>query len=591
MPPKHKNKNATPRDRRHENGLAPPAKQVKKQKSDGLINGNAARPAPASSPLNDSKSDDAAADGQTVPSNMPSNHTSIFATLDRRPISTVGDDAVGSVVGPGSAEVSGNGAEMYHDAMDSRSGKSNTGTALDTATTVIAPLSPLDVVAILLVLMQLPYSVLAIIHICFAFLTFGSPPTGWSLASIFSATDWLQSHGGSPSIVTMLFVDLVFLGLWCLLPIGKDFTLDLAQAVVAISLGGGTSGGSGRTQGVLCFGIVALHHMLGQKLWNTRHYTVAWFCGLLNMATSNTTFGPWDPDDILDALDVCPDTDRSWPRTLLELHIVTQGIVRIIRRWFIRPSIQKLAARKGESDPAYIPPGSPAAPLSATYQDGGRNTSSDGRHPGPSPAGREGGREKSVSIVKKKRKQATFVRSQQPFWAAIANTKVTVTKEIEQTQASQDLFEAGADGVGQLGSSISRCVSCCVWITDVNDTEIRFTALCLDRNIEAEGRAQLSESAEAEQTDVNVSTSIIVLINGAEWASTAVVPNGSRDGDTLLKGKIFGLTSLTNYLVQFVNAKDRLLIQTAKLVTRSDATLDQGMSEDSIGDTLHCTKL
>ena len=583
MPPKHKNKSATPRDRRHENGLAPPVKQVKKQKSDTLLNGHAARPAPSSSDTlstlgNDPRLDDATTIDDFAASNtMAAHRTQMFAaTFEHSSIAATNNRTIASPLGLASAEVPGSGAPSYQDTADATSGRSPGPLKTDPPTTVVAPLSPLDVIAILLVLMQLPYSVLAIIHVCFAFLTFGSPPTGWSLASIFSATDWLQSHGGSPSIVTMLVVDLLFFGFWCLLPLGKDFTLDLAQAAVAISLGGGTSGGSGRTQGVVCFGIVAIHHMLGQKLWNTRHYTVAWFCGLLNMVTANTTFGPWDPDDILDVLDVCPDTDRSWPRTLLELHIVTQGVVRIVRRWFIRPSIQKFAARRGESDPAYIPPSSPTASSSATHQDGGRNTSSDGRHPGPSPALREGVREKSVSVAKKKRKQATFVRSQQPFWAAIANTKVTVTKEIEQTQASQDLFEAGIVGVEKLGSSTNRCTNCCVWITDVKDTEIRFTALCLEDTIQPESNIQDSPPSETDEAGLYARPSIVVQINGAEWASTTIVHDGTRDNSTLLKGKIFGLTSLTNYQVQFLLAKDQSPVQSFKLVTRPDTSLDQG---------------
>ena len=576
MPPKHKKQSATLRDRRHENGLAPPVKQVKKQKSDGNINGHAAQLAPgthvasASSQLPDpsaSRLDDSAATGQFASSNMAPGHTFPLAAIDHRSPNVTTSDGAHASVGVGNAEGSIPSVTPYPEYLDHAMGKQTQSIISNTASTVIAQLSPLDVIAILLVLMQLPYSVLAIFHVCFAFLTFGSPPTGWSFSSIFSATDWLQSHGGSPSIVTMTLVDAIFFGLWCLLPLGKDFTLDLAQAVVAISLGGGTSGGSGRTQGVFCFGIVAIHHMLGQKLWNTRHYLLAGFCSLLNMLTVNTTFGPFDPDDILDALDVCPDTDRSWPRILLELHIVTQGVVRIIRRWFIRPSMQKLTARKGESDPRYIPPDSPSIPLNAVHQDVGRNPSGDGRHPGPSPAGREGGREKSISIVKKKRKQATFVRSQQPFWAAIANTKVTVSKEIEQSHASQDSEEAGSSSVEHLGSSINQCRNFCVWITDIQDTEIRFKALYLRQK----------EPSQESDLQVDLQSSVVVLINGAEWASTALVPDGSRDGDSLLSGKIFGLTSLTNYMIQFVKATDRSLIQTIKLVTRPDETVDQGM--------------
>ena len=580
MPPKHKNKNATNRDRRHENGLAPPAKQVKKQKSDGQINGHANQPttngSPNSSQVNNasqSRTEDVANTSQGTSTNMaPSG--SFLAAIEHHPSSATDADIAGPPTTFAYAEGTGPSAVSHQESWDKTSNRASTATSSKSASAVIAQWAGFDVVAILLVLMQLPYSVLGIIYMCFAFLTFGSPPTGWSLSSILSTSDWLHGHSGSPSIVTMIFVDLVFLGLWCLLPLGKDFTLDLAQAVVAISLGGGTSGGSGRGQGIFCFSIVATHHLLGQRMWSTRYWIVAWFCSILNAVTTNTNFGPFDPDDILDALDIAPDTDRNWPRTLLELHIVTQGIVRIVRRWFIRPSIQKLAVRKGDSDPAYIPPGSPIVPGTAALQDSVRNTSSDGRHPGPSPANREFGREKSGSIVKKKRKQATFVRSQQPFWAAIASTKVTVSKEIEQSQASQDLSESGATGLDNLGSSINRCNTHCVWITHVQDTEIEFQALF--------PKDKLSPGEEIQPTDrkpsVDIQQLLVVLINGAEWASTNLSNEGSHDDKKLVSGKIFGLTARTNYLIEFVKPDTEEVITTVQLATRPDETIEQGLS-------------
>ena len=500
---------------------------------------------------------------------MAPSHTSLLAALEPSPSSVLSADYAGPLTPTASREV----ATAVAGHRDGASTRKFSSSLADTATTVVAELSMLDVIAILLVLTQLPYSVLGLIQFCFAFLTFGSPPNGWRLSSFSSFIyDLSSSQAGSPSILTMITVDVVFGWIWAALPKGQDFSLDLAQAVLAVSLGGGSSGRWGHTHSFLCFVTVAIYHLLGHNPYNARYHAFAWICSLANAITSNTNLGPFEPEDVLDALDVSPDTDRSWARKLLELHIVSQGILRIIRRWFLHSA----PARRGDSDPAYIPPGSPSMPVAAAMLDGGRNNSSDGRHPGPSPALRDSGREKSISRVKKKRRQATFVRSQQPFWAAIANTKVTVLKEFEQSQASRDLFEAGASDLESLGSSIDQCINCCVWVVGISHTEVRFKALYF-REIDAPTASVQSHAATDHQKITGRSIpSLAVRVNGAEWSSTAIVNDGTRNERTLLKGNVYGLTSLTNYMIEFLDPRSDILLHSVTLLTRPDTSIDQG---------------
>ncbi|KAL9055369.1 MAG: hypothetical protein Q9162_003566 [Coniocarpon cinnabarinum] len=440
----------------------------------------------------------------------------------------------------------------------------------DSKSTVIAELSFMDVMAILLVLMQLPYSVLGLIQVCFAFLTFGSLPTAWSPSSILH--DLSQSHGGSPSIITMLIMDFLCGGALSISWMPKDFPMDLAQAVIAVSLGGGTSGRNGNAQSLLCFGIVGLHHLLGQRLWNIRYHILSVVCSVLNIASSSTKFGPFEPDDILDTLDVTPEIDRNWFRRVVELHIFAQGLLRILRRWIMHWG----SVRRGESDPAFIPPGSPAVSANPAILDGGRNTSSDGRQPGPSPAPREGGREKSLSITKKKKKQATFVRSQQPFWAAIANTKVTVLKEIEQSKASQDLFEGGTRGVVRPDGPAHQSTGSRIWITHVSDTDVCFK-LCQMTRPDSPGSADTP----TEEGRTTQPLPFTVRVNGAEWSSASIESDESVGEKRLLKGKIFGLTSLTNYVVEVFQPQSQVLIHSVTLVTRPDPNLDRAPLEGS----------
>ena len=572
MPPKHKNKSANPRDRRHENGLAPPVKQVKKQKSDIHINGNATRPSPISSapptslPVGESsgllRPDDPSTDAINSSAAMQAQSTPLLAAIEPDSTSLYSASLatpISSVSGAGPTPTT----PRNQDAAEHQFSRGRATSSTDAPSTVIKELSVFDVIAILLVLMQLPYSVLGMIQLCFAFLTFGSPPTGWSVSSIWQ--DMLLSHGGSPSIFTMLIMDAIC-GIGLTIPWGsKDFALDLAQAVIAVSLGGGTSGRYGKTQSLLCFVIVAIHHLLGQKYWSFRYHTLSGLCWLWNIAISSTSLGPLEPEDILDGLEFSPDTNRNWLRRMLELHILSQGILRILRRMIIHSG----SVRRGVSDPAYIPPGSPIISVNPVVLDGGRNSSSDGRQPGPSPAGREGGREKSFTLAKKKKKQATFVRSQQPFWAAIANTKVTVLKEYEQSKASQDTISAAPGSAGHLHNTNGQYISCPVWITNVSDTEVRFKAFYSPLD-------GLADNEVGSPIEPNALPSISIRVNGADWSSTSIDKDGSQWEQTLLRGHIFGLTSLTNYVIEFRDSLHDLVIHSVTLLTKPDSTLDHG---------------
>jgi len=218
--------------------------------------------------------------------------------------------------------------------------------------------------------------------------------------------------------------------------------------------------------------------------------------------------------------------------------------------------------------------------------DGARNASTDGRPPGPSPAVRDG-KEKTVSSGKKRRKQATFVRSQQPFWAAIANTKVTVSKEIEHSQATRDAQEADASNVKQLGGDVLKLSEDRIWISQIEDTEISYSG-------------SFANEPEWDEGAGLYIAPIRVRVNNAPWKSTLCMPTETEGDEThvngrhLFSGKITGLTAATNLIVEFIRERDDDVLYAVSLVTRPIANSDQGMfveihqAQASLTHSRHC---
>ena len=572
MPPKHRKQNAHPKDRRHESGLARPGKQIKKQKSDGLLNGHAdkassvttsdsaadtsldSHPRAASSALDNEL--DESWDGSSA-----AYEASVGGNGERSPSHSLHRDILGDRVVNGNMDSTKTFPYEPQDPGDKSESGLNSGTTPQT--TVIWPCSVRDVIAILLLLLQLPPTILTMIHFCFAFLTFGSTSSGWSVSSIPTAPEWLHSHGGNPSLVTTILTDIVFLVLWVLLPVGKDLTLDLSQAVVAISLAGGATGRSGRTHSVVCMVIIAVYHLMRHR--QSRHYAATIIWTLISQANLDSySFPAYVPE-----FKIIPYPERNWGRTLVELHILTQGVVRIIRRSYMRPAVPKNNARKGEVDLSSGSIGSPSGNPNPSVTEGGRNSSTDGRQPGPSPATRES---KEKSSGKKRRKQATFVRSQQPFWAAIASTKVTVSKELEQSQASRDSFEAGATDIQHLGCASRNGLDDRIWITDIRDTEVWFSFARTQ-----DGNGDDEKEGTDENDDDDTSLHVSVKVNKADWSSVSHQDNEVDSGKNGKSGRVFGLTPSTNYTLEFSRSSDNQLLLSANLLTSSAASLVEGM--------------
>lgn len=567
MPLRNRKTSANTHDKRHENGLAQPTRKVARPKSDltAAQNGNGLVVSPSATKIvgdadddsDDQSSTDGAADGTPTQGTMAASRQ---ASLDG-----------GS---EGQSDASGNTPPEEHEPIAStpqdpihgqaqRHGSFSSGTSADTATTIIWPHSLWDVVAVLLFLLQLPPTFLSAVQICFALITFGNPLSGWSLNSLTSVHDWFHGHGGNPSIVTTIIADLMFFLAWFalsgVLPISKDIILDVAQGVIAMYLGGGTSVRGGWSHTLACISVVTVPHILRTSGWQR------YGASPVESFLTKSNLGPLKQAPIFFSSHY---TSHSWARTTLEIHIITQGIVRVIRRWFDR--------QPGTSSTKKLDPEAASTPTSTATtvpidpsSEGARNTSTDGRPPGLPPAVRE--KEKPVSSGKKRRKHGNFVRSQQPFWAAIASTKITVTKEMEHTQAAADALAATAADAVRAGESNQSRGEDQVWIERIDQNEVWFNAMMDTMTGEHLDTAQ--------GTDPKHFT---VRVNGAHWSQFEVRELEQRGEGAGIKGvftgRIFGLTPSENFLLEFIGGAECQVFYSAHLVTRPLANSETGES-------------
>jgi ubiquitination network signaling protein AcrB len=441
------------------------------------------------------------------------------------------------------------------------------------ATTILTSCPLWDVIAILIVLLQLPPAIVTVVHLLFAMITFVPSSVTTSLSNLPTLQEILVGSAGSPSMQTIIMVDLImlllFIPLWT--P-AQNFALDLAQAVIAISLGGAAASRGGTTNSVLCcVVIIMLSHTMRWRTARQIGLNFFW-SGLVKYGLQSEGAAP-QLSEYSDQLYL----PHAWPRCLLGVHILAQGVLRIVRRYLlwrqaqadIPPITKRLDSDLTSPSPASGTPRS-ASLSTVSNSEAGVNASSDGRPPGPPPAA---GKDRSLG-GKKKKKQSQHARMQQPFWAALASTKVTVSKEYEQSQASQDARVAGSVDMRSLGSTEFNNLLNRVWITEIGATDISF-GVCLPLNqdndvMEEEGN--ISKDPE--------SPSWYVRVNGAAWMSVKrVFLDKIIDGEDEYEtwdGRIYGLTPLASYHCEFLRESDHSIIYDMTMITQPAPSTETG---------------
>ena len=554
-------KAANNRNTQHENGVVAPGKRVNRQKSTGHLNGSAEKPKEKEK------------DNALLEPTQPQTLSNVLAANggSRHPLSKspepASDDAGGAETANSTQTKM---AEQQHHRIDVASAKQavvqESGPFHLTMTVLRS--SPIgDTLAILIVLLSLPPTILHLLNVIFAMLTF-VPPSG-SFSS-FSLGDLFASFSpATPSFVVIMLIDFTAIGIWTVMPWPRlqGIALDCAQATVATTLGGGYNFRSATSDNVgLMLGIVLVTH-----LGRYRKTTLRW---LHKTLLSQWLPGIEDFDDLPPRPSYVLSGERTWLDTIqvyVAIHILCQGVVRTLRRSLnTRPSTYSKSidpeanahAQISEHADSHNPPSSPSILKSKSSLQNLRDVKD------------------KISSGKRRRKQANYVRSQQPLWAAIAATKAKIMREYQQSQATKDAMAPDSDTVENVGSAAFVSEENRIWITMICQDKFYFETGPIPQCPELTSTDNLEDEA-----GIDKSKSFYVRINGANWASVKILetPSG-RDvhGRTRWVGEVYGLLPANSYRVSFARCEDGVELHSEVVVTPSSPSDDPGMFYNSV---------
>lgn len=515
-------------------GLVGPGKRVTKQKSNNALDGTARGPVPID-PVPSTAA--ASAVSQTATSqhrdSLPS-YNSDPSTRPTLPVRDSEESADGLPQEPAKTWEAANGAPMASarrsDAYPAKLKSSQEVTALQIASTILRSRPAYDTIALLIMLLALPSMMLTIVQAVFASLTLvpgGFSPFEFNLQSLL---DIFQGSVVSPSLGVMAWVDLILFGLWiCLWNWAQHFALDLAQIHIAMTLGNGSSGKAGSANSI-CFAIVLLLHT-GRSRGVRRFITTKLIPANLFSQTGIADFLQYLPSDS-DFGDTPGPSSKF--RSLFAIHILSQALISFVRRRVAstQPVPTAKSSKRAEIEGLN---NIHDAPISHVSNTGAIATGSDFHQP-PTPGPRDG-KEKSIT-AKKRRRQANSVRSKQPFWAALASTKVYVMREVEHT--------SGLPTVASIPNSpFDNPQQNTVWITDVDPASIQFEATFPTKPGQAEQESCPPEDGKP----------FHIRINGARWHSVSIEPHHnkalSEDSTPQWTGEISGLAPNCTYTCSF----------------------------------------
>ncbi|KAF4849685.1 putative ubiquitination network signaling protein acrB [Colletotrichum siamense] len=572
---------ANQRDTRHENGLVGPAKRVSNKKSQPNLDPNPSASASASASTSTSASNsrlppDQNAAASALPSPLPNGSSNGHlknpapgATIDTMPPDQRNGDASarrGSLGGCSETSSSeslasnmGNGAvDTNHRQIDVNATKNadvhrDPGGPIEFAATVLRALPLYDTLAILILLMQVPPVALSGIYMVFTFLTF-VPPVTTSSGMNINLAEIFDYNSTMPSLVTVLCMDVFILLVWLFLwPPMQLAILDFAKPVIAATLGGGSNTREGASRSVTsCFLLVIGSHLLRGSRFHWSRAT--------KFLPANWRFSP-DSDDPLESFTRGFDKrgPHGWIKSILAIHILTQGIVRYIREWYLRRE-KGSASAHSITDPEA---GKSYATDTAT-ENGFATPDSDATFQ----------QNAAVSSTKKKRKQSTQVRLQQPLWAALASTKIVMVKEYELSHATSESAGSNATDIHNLGNAPFDSQAEQIWISYIGHDEVCFNTSHFPDSPTA-GNGHLARPA-----GVDTSKPFYVRVNNAFWQPTRIyrIQDEAQDehlGHHRWCGDIYGLRPLSKYVCEFVDTHTNRVIFSTSIRTSFAPNKDQ----------------
>ena len=574
--PRGAKKNANQHNNRHENGVVAPGKRIVKQKSNGHLNGSPDGRATANTPPLASPA---------IPTNTLSEGNGSLSTplkdLTNGDFTYPPNGYRSKIVGSEEAEIipprsrhSSQVEERHHRKIDINAAKNPTvydSSAMNLTLTILKSCPLRDTLAILMFLLSLPPTVLNITNTLFAILTF-VPPAG-SFSSMPSLNDITLGSSGAPSFITICITDVIGILLWLVMftPV-QALALDLTQAMVATTLGGGYSNrGGGSNSTLLCIIIVTMAHMTRYK------DTILHVASQVGLEEYIESLGITEPEPF-----VPPESmSLSWSlsntvKILIALHILIQGLSRIIRRWYFRREYAHAAmsSKKLDLEPS---PVTQSNPDWHSQGDQGYSTSSLASEIVNRPLASVRSIPEKISNGKRKRKQASYVRGQQPLWAAFAATKVTVIREYEHSQATKEAVGSNATDTKNLGSARFATEESRIWITLVRPTSFFFDTSIFPR-LARHGKCCDLEGEN--ENEIDRSKPFYIRVNGAIWNSSNIQEleeesTKSKHGQAWT-GEVYGLSPVSSYQCSFHRCEDGMVVHSAVITTPSSPITEQG---------------
>ncbi|KAG8409950.1 hypothetical protein J3459_007877 [Metarhizium acridum] len=581
------------RDSRHDNGLVSPAKRNAGRKSHGhQLDGSARTPDHSAGHAGPSPSLPILPLHATAHPHGSSSKNNSDAAVDTRSADYVRRDSLGTYSEtssdscPSQAGANGNALiEPGHRQIDLSAMKNvdvhKDSGPLDMAVTVVKSLPMQDTLAILIILMHVPHLSLSLIYAFFALVTFVPPVTTRTGMNI-NLAEILDSHSHTVNFVTLLCIDFFFFLIWVFLwqPI-QDGILEFAKPVIAITLGGGTNAKDGTSRGVTtCFTWILLHQIIRatRSHWAklARHLPENW--PLPTLLTQS-----FEPKSV--AYD--KRSTHGWIQSILAMHILTQGIVRYVREWYLKR--EKYNAASGLSDPEAGKSsslGNSSASLGGGHQNSSQSLESS-NDAGLAGADAEAGVPHpptaiNLTTTKKRRKQNAQVRLQQPLWAAVASTKIVVMKEMELSKSVRP------DGIVNIhtneGTTFEK-KDRQIWISYIGSDEVCFnTSYFPDfkTDIPQEPMKSNGHVKTTRPSGVDSSKPFYVRINNAFWQPTRIFPideveeeddegkddkDGKRGKRIRWTGDIYGLRPASKYVCEFVDVETGAVIFSTSIRT------------------------
>jgi ubiquitination network signaling protein AcrB len=531
-------KAANQHNNRHENGLVGPGKRIVKQKSNGHLNGSPKGGSQSSTPPLPTPSTDqplTLGEDHNLNGSLKETKHDLDAVVDglrsREAASTYENAEFcqnGTVSQPSSeaqqprqADLNGSTREMTY-----------TINPVRLVSSIVKACPIQDTIALLIFLLQLPPALLTTTQYLFATLSFVPPSVG----PITHLVDLSKGSPGSPSLATVLVVSVITI--LCMMPLWtpvQNFALDIAQVQIAITLGGGYSNKSGYFDSAfVCILVVSAMHLSQSR--DVRQFLAAnvlssWMFDVVRPRLPHViqTIQPFSLVTTQHFQHIPP----GWVRLIPAGHILSQAAMRIVRRWLFNKNMTQLSKSGKAGDTEASAGAASQDPASESGSVANAAHLTDGQVASPNKIQEKTER---ISNTKKRKRQQTLVRSQQPFWAALASTKVTVMREFEHSRsgapgiATPKPLDTSSPDIMQVMGEEAR-----VWILSVQPTTIKFDVSCAT-----------FEEQEHHSTALRPTPPFYLRVNGANWTSASIYPKHSTsttDDDTAQHwiAEVFGL--------------------------------------------------